>query len=142
MTDTTKSYVAKIEAHQDRVVLDGQYYSTNQIRDALKKSLETETMPGILTDFKTNAIVLNGFEKIGHVLFNPTTKEYCLSAGGAVSWLEQQEYLWLMHNRDHVRFEWPAPISEIKPTAKKELDDPNSYTIVNGVKYYDSDNIQ
>lgn len=112
MPDPKASFVAVVEPHQDRIVLDGMYYSVDQVRFALKRHLETEKVHDAMTERKTNDIVSRGYEKVGYVLVHPVTGEYCLSAGGAVCWLKKPEYQWIMHNRDHVRFEWPAPIGE------------------------------
>lgn len=61
---------------------------------------------------KTNDIMQrDGYQKTGYVLMkNDPAARICVSDQGAVSWFTREQWDWLMHNRDHVEFQWPKPI--------------------------------
>lgn len=70
----------------------------------------TATAP--MCERKTNDIMRReGYQKTGYVLMkgDPAAR-VCVSDGGAVSWFTLDQWNWLMHNRDHVEFQWPKPI--------------------------------
>lgn len=64
-----------------------------------------------LCELKTNTLAQQGYYKVGYVLMNADASNVCLSAQGAVAWLTRDQFWWVMHERDHVEFEWPKPIS-------------------------------
>ncbi len=62
---------------------------------------------------KTNDIMQrDGYAKTGYVLKKEGAR-ICVSDGGAVAWFTNDEWNWLMFNRDHVEFNWPKPIAYI-----------------------------
>lgn len=71
-----------------------------------------------LCESKTNHIMeRDGFYKVGYVLMNGDGSRVCLSAQGAVTWLTKEQYWWLMHDRDHIEFEWPKPLGGARPAS-------------------------
>jgi hypothetical protein len=72
---------------------------------------------------KTNDIMQReGYQKTGYVLMkDDPAARICVSDQGAVSWFTRDQWNWLMHNRDHVEFQWPKPLgvrlSEASPQA-------------------------
>lgn len=62
---------------------------------------------------KTAQLELEGYVKTGYVLRQPgKEREVVVSDGGAVSWFTLEQWNWLMFNRDHVAFKWPAPLAD------------------------------
>lgn len=74
-----------------------------------------------MCEFKTDSIMhMQGYKKTGYVLRHTDPQErICVSEGGAVSWFTRDQWQWLMHNRDHVEFEWPKPFgaTRLEPPA-------------------------
>jgi hypothetical protein len=66
---------------------------------------------------KTEMVQDQGYAKTGYVLRavdESSNIHVCVSEGGAVTWFTKEEWTWLMHNRDHVEFQWPKPIGSLK----------------------------
>jgi len=102
----------------------GKAYSETQVLAILAASRQAEPAQatGLSTapmcERKTNEIMQrDGFIKVGYVLQNPGG-DYCLSAHGAVCWLSAAEYNWIMHNRDHVEFQWPKPVGALNTASQ------------------------
>jgi len=75
---------------------------------------------------KTAKLEEEGYGRTGYVLRQPgKEREVAVSEGGAVSWFTLDQWNWLMFNRDHVAFKWPAPLADrlaesVKPPPASE----------------------
>jgi hypothetical protein len=74
---------------------------------------------------KTNHIMeRDGYHKTGYVLMvDDPAARICVSDQGAVSWFTRDQWNWLMHNRDHVEFQWPKPIGAAPSSSASEQDE-------------------
>jgi len=82
----------------------------------------TAAMPAPMCERKTNDIIeREGYAKTGYVL-KKAGAQICVSDGGAVAWFTPEQWHWLMFNRDHITFDWPAPFGSPAPATAPELD--------------------